>query len=168
VLFVPCLVQLKNTYSVKKPKGVFMNARSSFLLTITLLALAPQPAHASWIRSESVEWWTNVSDTITVMQVIEAKDLKPLDENSLAQQVTCGKPLPLKGAEINEATIRQDYRKTKETLFGDQQLLREIASWFSERIKMGRAVRKSLSISIYQNPASCFRRTPPTTMIANC
>ena len=72
-----------------------MFARSGLSLAITLLLFLNRPAHAIWERSESVEWWTNVSDTITVMVVAEAKGIDKvhctttLGENGFLGEASC-------------------------------------------------------------------------------
>jgi hypothetical protein len=99
-----------------------MNTRSTFLLMISLLVLPSQPAHARWERSESIEWWTNVSDTVTVMQIVDAKAIEPLNGHWLSQRVTCQKPIPLKGNEADEISFRQDYWKDTTASQVDQPL----------------------------------------------
>src|SRR5262249_34090348 len=98
--------------------------RCSLALVIGLIC---QPAYAIWFRTESVEWWTNVSDVIVVAEVSSVNKIEPLNELWDSQSVTCKPTAVLKGKSRKGWTFRQDFLQApngqgKDNHSGDQQL----------------------------------------------
>lgn len=92
--------------------------RILLLLVLMSLACVTQPAHAIWQRSESIEWWTNVSDVILVADVTATKkiddddiDLRDRSEYWSAQTVECKPTDVLKGKRPKGIAFRQEYWK---------------------------------------------------------
>jgi hypothetical protein len=75
-----------------------------------LTSLLVQPAQAIWDRSESVEWWTNISDVIAVADVESTAQIDPLNEYWQSQEVRCSTTATLKGERIDSFAFRHDYR----------------------------------------------------------
>jgi hypothetical protein len=44
------------------------------------IGVCSQEALAIWLRTHSVEWWTNISDTIAEAEVVSTKKLAALNE----------------------------------------------------------------------------------------
>ena len=61
------------------------------------------------MRSESLEWWTNISDTVAVVEVSNIKDLEPLNEAWKSQEVHCDQITTIKGTRQDHFIFRQDY-----------------------------------------------------------
>jgi hypothetical protein len=108
------------------PKPTLLDLiRKFFILAVTMSCTEAQ---AVWMRSSSVEWWTNVSDTVVIAQVSRVNELKPSNNSRgkvgfekdgpneywLVQEVTCTTTATLKGKSVGEFTFRQQYRGMKE------------------------------------------------------
>jgi hypothetical protein len=62
------------------------------------------------MRSHSLEWWTNVSDTVAIAEVASTKKIEPLNEYWQSQEVRCTVTKTLQGKRRETFTFRQDYR----------------------------------------------------------
>jgi hypothetical protein len=63
------------------------------------------------MRSKSLEWWTNISDIVAVVDVASTKEIDPLNEYWQSQEVRCTPTDTLKGERLDSFTFRQDYRE---------------------------------------------------------
>ena len=45
-----------------------------------LLMLAPDPSRV-WMRSKSIEWWTNISDDVAIVEVAGLDPMEPLNSS---------------------------------------------------------------------------------------
>lgn len=85
-------------------------ARTIPTVAVCWVCLFASPAQALWMRSESLEWWTNVSDLVAVAEVADTKRIGPLDGDLRSQEVRCVSTATLKGDRIDSFVFRQDYR----------------------------------------------------------
>lgn len=90
--------------------------RNAVVVAFAVICAPGQHAMAIWMRSESLEWWTNISDTVAIARVGAVKDIEPLNEYWKSQEVLCLPVTALKGERIGQVTFRQDYAaKLRET-----------------------------------------------------
>ncbi len=82
-------------------------------VSIVFLLFMQQSAHAIWMRSESIEWNTQISDTIIISKVSSVKSISPLNEYWDSQEVSCDSTTNLKGKHLEKMIFRQDYRHQK-------------------------------------------------------
>jgi hypothetical protein len=74
--------------------GVLLRRRSAQsryvagCITLALMVLAPRNASARWARSESVEWWSSISESVVVAKVTHARFGKR-DGTWQPEHVTC-------------------------------------------------------------------------------
>jgi hypothetical protein len=61
------------------------------------------------MRSESLEWWVNISDTVAVAEIDRTKRIAPLNEYYQSQEVRCTTPTILTGQRLDPPSFRQDY-----------------------------------------------------------
>jgi len=73
-----------------------MRLRVIFAGLLIGLVLAPQDASARWTRSESVEWWSSISDSVVIAKVTRARFGKP-DGTWQPEHVVCQAIEILKG-----------------------------------------------------------------------
>jgi hypothetical protein len=97
--------------------------RITVSLVLLCFACKADLARAISFRNESVEWWTNVSDTVLVVDVTGTKEIEPLNEYWNSQTVECTPADTLRGQRRDKVTFRQDYWKDpqergKETVGG--------------------------------------------------
>ena len=88
-----------------------MPKRFSVKMGVALLCIlfAHQNAHAMWMRSESLEWKTQMSDLILLAKVSRVHSILPLNEYYDSQEVECASIKCLKGNGLQNVTFRQDY-----------------------------------------------------------
>jgi hypothetical protein len=91
--------------------------RNVTILAILLIGFCPRPAEAIWMRTHSIEWWVNISDTVAVAEVASAKAIDPLNELWDSQQVTCIAKSTLKGGQKDSFNFRQDFRRRADADF---------------------------------------------------
>jgi hypothetical protein len=91
-----------------------------------------QPAFGMWMRSESLEWWTNVSDTVAIAEVTSVQEIDlpnqatktdPSPQYFRSQTITCAVSRTDKGKPRESFTFRQDYRREKRDRTHDDQPL---------------------------------------------
>jgi hypothetical protein len=112
------------------PRARLEQTMTRFRIAISILAVAMSctEARAIWMRSSSIEWWTNVSDTVVIAEVSRVNELKPSNESSgkegfekngpneyrLMQEVACTTRTTLKGRSLGEFSFQQVYERIKD------------------------------------------------------
>lgn len=71
------------------------------------------------MRSESVEWWTNVSDSIVVAKIATTTPIDPLNQYWKSQEVICIPAETLRGERLESITFRQNYREGSDSTGDD-------------------------------------------------
>jgi hypothetical protein len=98
--------------------------RFAAAISILAIGIVSTGARAMWMRSLSIEWWTNVSDTVVIVQVARVNDLKlpnrprgkegfekeGPNEYRLLQEVTCTTATTLKGKSLGQFSFQQQYQ----------------------------------------------------------
>jgi hypothetical protein len=91
------------------------------------------PAFGFWRRSESLEWWTNVSDIVAIAEVTSVDDFElpnqatktgPSREYWDSQTITCAISQTYKGRPRKSFTFRQNYWRTQHDPATDDRPLR--------------------------------------------
>src|SRR5262245_16167025 len=82
-----------------------------WLAAVLLVALSPISGNAIWMRTCSLEWWTDQSDVVATVEVISVKRIAPLNEHWESQEVTCSILETLKGGRKTRFVFRQDFSK---------------------------------------------------------
>ena len=85
------------------------------LCAFLFLLGAPQLALANWERYESIEWKTQISDSIAIAKVSKVKSIPSRHKFFKSQLVSYVYELTMKGTPPKEMSLRQDYyHDTKE------------------------------------------------------
>jgi hypothetical protein len=116
-------------------------ARMVPVLAFGIVWLSCPPAHAIWMRSESVEWWTSVSDIVVVGEVSSTKEIDDRNEHQLSQVVAISVTATLKGDRQESLRFRQDHWTS------EQESLKSI--WYDPRLRP-----KDRLIVFFARPAS--------------
>lgn len=84
--------------------------KTVLILGMWIVGLFAEPAHAIWMRSQSIEWLVNVSDVVAVAEVSRTEKIEPLNKYFESHLIECKVTSTLKGKRIDAFTFRQDYR----------------------------------------------------------
>lgn len=92
-------------------------------LVVGLLICSPSAACAIWLRSESVEWQSNVCDIVAIAEIVQTSEIELTDEATKtspsrqywrSQTVVCKITKVLKGRHGDSLNLRQNYRRLQE------------------------------------------------------
>src|SRR5579871_1796845 len=83
--------------------------KSALFIAIVALLAFDARALARDDLAASIEWWTNISDTVLVAKVSDLQELKIPNLDWKAQQVSLKTTSVLKGKRLDKLTLRQDY-----------------------------------------------------------
>jgi len=79
--------------------------------SIVLLIISGSNASAIWSRHESIEWWTDLSDTVALLEISQTEKLESENKYWESQEVSCNKVEAFKGDCPKTIVLRHSYRR---------------------------------------------------------